>query len=180
MARLIAKSPLGEVLPVETAGGMLSEVDLGAVTSVAPFRGKERTASLALRTIGLGFPAPGKVIARDGARILWSGRGQALLLGAGPPEALAAVAALTDQSDAFAAIRLDGPLAEAALARLVPLDLRAATFRRGQTARTMLFHMTCQITRLGAESFEILAMRSMGRTAVHDLTVALKSVAAQA
>ncbi len=180
MARLIAKSPLDGVPAVETEGAILAEAELGRLTSVAAFRGRERAAAAALKTIGLGLPGPNRTLAADGARILWTGRAQALLIGAAPPDALAGIAALTDQSDALAALVLDSPLAEAALARLVPLDLRGAAFAKGRTARTMLYHMTCSITRLGAQRFEILVMRSMGRTAVHDLAVAMRSVAAQA
>jgi sarcosine oxidase subunit gamma len=179
VARLIAKSPLDAVLPVEAGDMALTEAALGPVTLVAPFTGRERAVAAALKEIGLGFPAPNRTLSSGEARILWSGRGQALLIGAAPPGSLAGLAALTDQSDAFAALRLEGRLAEAALARLVPIDLRAAAFPRGATARTMLYHMTCSLTRTGARAFEILVMRSMGRTAVHDLTVAMRSVAAQ-
>ncbi len=181
MARLIAKSPLEGVLPVETEGAILTEAALGPITSVAPFAGNERKVAAVLKAaLGLTFPGPGRSAEKGEARILWTGRGQAFLIGAPAPEGLRGLAALTDQSDGWAALRLDGPLAEAALARLVPLDLRAGAFRKGQTARTILFHMTCTITRLGPSSFEILVMRSMGRTAVHDIAVAMRSVAAQA
>jgi heterotetrameric sarcosine oxidase gamma subunit len=178
--RLIAKTPLARVLPLEAAETRLSEVPLGRATSVAPFDGRERKAGAALRqALGLGFPAPNRWLAKGPARILWFGRGQALLVGAEPPAALDGLAAMTDQSDALAAMRLEGPLAEAALARLVPLDLRPAAFGAGHAARTLLFHMTCTICRTGPEGFEILVMRSMGRSAVHDLGLALRSVAAQ-
>jgi len=177
--RLIAKSPLEDVLPVAVDGAVLTEVAVERATCIAPFRGRERAAGAVLREIGLAFPAPGRSARNGEARILWWGRGQALLIGAEPPPALAAIAALTAQGDGLAGLRLEGPLAEDALARLVPLDLRARAFPTGATARTLLFHMTCTITRLGPEAFELLVMRSMGATAVHDLTVAMRSVAAQ-
>jgi heterotetrameric sarcosine oxidase gamma subunit len=180
VARLIAKTPLEGVLPVAAEGAALSETLLDRAVAIAPFRGKERAVSGALKELGLGFPAPGKTSHKGEARIIWWGRGQALLIGAPPPVALDGIAALTEQADGLAALRLEGPCAEAALARLVPLDLRATAFPRGATARTMLYHMTCSVTRVGPQAFEILVMRSMGRTAVHDLTVAMKSVAAQA
>lgn len=179
MARLIAKSPLEGLLPVSVPGAALEEVVLDRATAVAPFRGRERAVSAALKALGLSFPAPGKTAQKGEARIFWWGRGQALLVGADPPASLHGLAALTAQADGLAALRLEGPLAEAALARLVPLDLRAAAFPRGATARSMLFHMTCSITRVGAQAFEILVMRSMARTAVHEVTVAMRSVAAQ-
>jgi sarcosine oxidase subunit gamma len=179
VARLIAKPPLEGLLPVSVPGATLEEVVLDHATLIAPYRGKERAVSAALKELGLGFPAPGKTAQKGEARILWWGRGQALLIGAAPPAALDGLAALTAQADGLAALRLEGALAEAALARLVPVDLRARSFPEGATARTMLFHMTSSVTRVGASAFEILVMRSMGRTAAHDLTVAMKSVAAQ-
>ena len=179
MARLIAKTPLEDVLPVAVEGATLSELALDRAVAIAPYRGKERAVSAALKQLGLGFPAPGKTAQKGEARILWWGRGQALLIGAAPPALLEGLAALSEQADGLAALRLEGPFAEAALARLVPLDLRAAAFPKGATARTMLFHMTSSVTRVGANAFEILVMRSMGRTAAHDLTQAMKSVAAQ-
>ncbi len=180
MTRLIAKSPLAGVLPVEVEGAALREVAVDRMTSIAPFKGKERAVSAALKeALGVGFPAPNRSAAKNGARIVWTGRGQAMLIGAEAPEALRGIAALTDQSDAWAVMQLEGALAEAALARLVPLDLRSGVFKRGHTARSMLFHMTCSITRVAPQGFEIMVMRSMGQTAVHDLAVAMRSVAAQ-
>ncbi|MEL6839146.1 MAG: sarcosine oxidase subunit gamma, partial [Pseudomonadota bacterium] len=66
---------------------------------------------------------------------------------------------------------------EDVLARLVPVDLRLATFKTGHTARTMLGHMSVAISRVGAQSFEIMAMRSMAGTLVHELETAMRSVA---
>lgn len=181
MPRLIAKSALEAVLPVVADGVRLTELDLGQMTSVAPLAGKDRALAAALKGLGLKFPPPnGSSTAKGGARLLWWGRGQAMLVGAVPPETLAGAAALTDQSDGWAAMRLEGPLAGAALARLVPVDLRADAFPVGQSARTMLFHMTCTLVRVGPDAFEIMVLRSFGRTAVHDLSVAMRSVAAQA
>lgn len=41
-------------------------------------------------------------------------------------------------------------------------------------------HMSVSITRTGPAAFRILAFRSMARTAVHELSRAMESVAAQA
>ncbi len=92
---------------------------------------------------------------------------------------MAAHAALTDQSDAWAMVRLEGAAAEDVLARLVPVDLRQSVFKRGHTARTMLQHMAVSITRISGEAFLILAFRSMAGTLVHDLETAMKGVAAR-
>lgn len=161
-------------------GAVLSAVEIGRATCIAPFRGRERAVSAALKAIGLSFPSPGRMLRKGEARVLWWGRGQALLIGAEPPPELLGQAALTDQGDGLAGFALEGPAAEAVLARLVPIDVRPAAFPRDATARTLLFHMTCSLTRTGARTFEILVMRSMAATAAHDLAGAMRSVAAQA
>jgi sarcosine oxidase subunit gamma len=86
-------------------------------------------------------------------------------------------AAITDQTDAWAVVRISGAGVEDVLARLVPIDLCAKTFRKGHTARTLIGHMTGSVTRLGPNSFEIMVMRSMASTLVHELETAAKGFA---
>lgn len=178
MARLVATSALEGLLPLSAEETVLSEVSPGPIASVAAYRGRAKDVSAALKAaVGVGLPAPNRTQAKGGVRAVWTARDQAFVLGAavGP----LAGAAVTDQSDAWAVMELRGPLAAAALARLVPVDLRDAAFARGHTARTLLRHMTCSLTRTGAESWEIMVFRSMARTAVEELHTAMKSVAAQ-
>ncbi len=111
--------------------------------------------------------------------MVWAGCGQALWIGTRAPDPKrAATAALTDQSDAWTVVRREGAGADDALARLTPLDLREGHFKRGHTARTLVGHMTAQITRT-TKGFEIMVFRSMAGTLVHELHVAMQSVAAR-
>ncbi len=178
MARLVARSACEGLLPLAVEGCAMTEVVHAAITSVMPFAGQQAAVSKALAAaVGLDFPAPNTSAEHDGIRIVWTGRGQAMVLGGTvAPEG----AATTDQTDAWAAIALEGPLARAVLARLVPVDLRRASFPDHAGARTLLGHMTCTLICTGPDSFEILVFRSMAATAVHELHVAMKSVAAQA
>ena len=178
MANLIAKTPCEGLLPVSLGSCTLSEVLPDAITSVAPAKGQEKPVSDALKkAFGAAFPAANRATGKEGARAVWSGAGQAFLLGPAPKPVKGA--AMTDQSDAWAVMRLEGADAEAVLARLVPVDPRVAQFKRGHTARTMLFHMNCSLTRVGANAFDIMVFRSMAETAVHELSTAMRSVAAQ-
>lgn len=177
MVRLIAKTACDGLLPVTIGGIVMAEAPPVAITSVAPLSGQEKAVSEALKSaIGAAFPAPNRVTGKAGARAVWSGLGQALVLG---QAVNIANAALTDQTDSWACIVLEGADVPAVLARLCPLDLRAATFKRGHAARTLLGHMTCLILRTGAARYEVLVFRSMAHTAVHELTRAMTSVAAQ-
>ena len=178
MVELIAKSAC-KGLPLQVGALELSEDAPAAITSVMPFAGQEVAVSEALKSaIGATFPAAGRSTGRAGARVVWSGAGQALILGA-PMVALKG-AAITDQSDGWACLALRGPGARDVLARLVPIDLRETVFKRGHAARTLLGHMPCLLLHSAADRYDMLVSRSMARTAIHELEVAMKSVAAQA
>jgi len=175
VAELIAKSPLDG--KSETIGALtLAEKPLACITSVSPLRGQEKPLSAALRAMGLRFPAPNQTSAKGPLRLLWTGRDQAFLIG-GDAEPLGACAALTDQSDGWACLALTGPQAAEALIRLVPLDL--GQMAPGTCARAPLGHMAAILVRT-PDGFELWVFRSMAQTAWHEVTVAMKSLAARA
>ena len=160
----------------EVAGMRLSEAPDRIIWSVSPFPGRE--AALEGLLDG-GFPAPNRTTGKEGARMVWSGRAQALWIGTtAPAPGLAQQAALVDQSDAWCVLRLEGDRVEDVLARLCPLDLAPALFKRGHTARSLIGHMSAQITRLPA-AFELMVYRSMAETALHELIQAMQSVGAR-
>jgi heterotetrameric sarcosine oxidase gamma subunit len=176
VASLVAKTPCAGLLPVTHGTTTLSELTPEAITSIAPFDGEEAAVSAALEaTAGAGFPAPNRWTGTT-TRIVWTGPGQAMALG---PRVAPPGAALTDQSDAWAVMRLEGQGAEAVLARLIPIDVRRAQMPQGHAARTLLHHMTCTLMRVGDDAFDILVFRSMAATAVHHIETAMRSVAAQ-
>ena len=176
MPELIAKTPCaGLHLPVTRGGATLSEWLPGRMTAVMPLDGK--ATDKVLKSLKLAFPTPNSM-AGDGPRIVWTGRGQAFLIGAEPPKGLEGAAALVDQSDGWAGLRLAGPTAADVLARLVPLDLRAMAV--GACARSLLGHLALVLMRPEAEAFEMLVFRSMARTAVHEIDTAMRQLAARA
>lgn len=176
MPSLIAKTPLAGLWP-ETHGGItLSEVVLARMTSVAPYPGQDKALARALKPLGLAFPAPGRFAEHEGALIAWAGGDLAFLIG---PALETPAAALSDQGDGWACLRLEGPGMEAVLARLVPIDLRAAGFPPGHAARSQLGHMNCLILRRAA-AFEIFVFRSMARSAWGELAEAMQRLAARA
>lgn len=179
MPDLIAKSPLAGQAPLALAGVTLSEGHPGPITSIAPYPGNAAALAKALKPLGLTFPAPNRFTESDTARLVWTGRDQAFLIGAPAPHSLAPHAALTDQSDGWAALRLTGDAVEPALARLVPIDIRAAAFPCGHAARTPLNHLSAILIRVAPQTVEILVFRSMARTAWHDIGAALSALAAR-
>ena len=180
MANLIAKTPLDK-LPSRTVGSVtLQEVDLGALTSVAPYKGQSKACSDALKEAhGMALPGANRATGKDGARAIWFGRDMALLCGPEPDATLAKYAAITDQSDAWTTDTLSGAGAEDVLSRLVPIDVRATHFKRGHTARSQIQHMNGSITRIGSDTFLVMVFRSMAGTLLHDLETAMESAAAR-
>lgn len=180
MAELIAKSPAEGLLPLKIGAIRLTEVEAGHLTSVSAFEGNTKALSDVLKTThGMAVPGPNRATGKDGARAIWFGLSHMLLIGPEPDAKLSRVAALTDQSDAWAVVELKGPGVSDVLARLVPVDLRPGHFKRGHTARTDLMHMTASITCVGANTILILVFRSMAETLVHDLKTAMEGVAAR-
>lgn len=179
MVDLKAKSPCAGLVPVQVGSLRLSEEMPAHMTAIAPYLGQDKALSEALKGAhGMAAPGAGRMTGRSGARALWFGQRMILLMGPAPDAALAEYAALSDQSDGWAVLRLEGRGAQDVLARLTPLDLRAATFRRGHTARSECAHMAASISRFGDEAFQIMVFRSMAATLVHDLKTAMGRVAA--
>jgi sarcosine oxidase subunit gamma len=101
-----------------------------------------------------------------------------LVVGRAVPD-LSGLAAVVEQGDGIACVVLEGPIVRDVLARLVPLDLRNRAFPEGATARTQLNHMAVTLSRVGAEAYDVMAMRSMAATLVRELREAMEHVAAR-
>lgn len=180
MAEFKAQTPCAGLLPVTVGDLRLTEVVPGRMTSLAPYRGRVTALSEAMQAAhGVAWPEPGRITGQAAARALWFGREMALLIGPTPDESLAVHAALTDQTDAWAVVRLEGRQAAEVLARLCPLDLREAVFAPGHTARTDVAHMAGSVSRLGPQTWQIMVFRSMATTLVHEVEIAMARVAAR-
>jgi methylglutamate dehydrogenase subunit D len=85
------------------------------------------------------------------------------------------LAAVTDQSDGYAVLRLAGPKLRNALAKLVPLDLHPAAFKPGDVASTVASHMGVTLWRLGDAAdgtpvVELAVFRSLAGSFWHALS----------
>jgi len=177
---LAAREPCaGLGLPLTLGRCRLDRLEGETITAIAPFPGKKPALDTCLKPLGLRFPEPGESLSSVGVRIVWAGREAAFLIGAQAPEGLHDHAALSDQSDGWAGLRLEGPDSEAVLARLVPLDLRGGVFGPGQCARAPINHMQALILRAGPDAFDLRVYRSMVATLVHELTEAMRGISAR-
>ena len=174
MVDLIAKTPAAGLLPVTHGSVTLRELALERMTSVAPFNGQQKAVSAALKTaLGAGLPDTGRLLAGKTGDVIWAGQGLYFVTGARLGDM---PAALSDQSDAWCAVALEGAGALDVMARACPLDLRAMD--EGDTARSLLFHMNAVIIRR-SDGFDLMVFRSMAKTLVHELATVMRSVAAQ-
>jgi heterotetrameric sarcosine oxidase gamma subunit len=174
---LIAKSAL-EGQSLALGGVTLAELEVGPITSVAVYPGGAKAVAKGLKTLGLSMPEPLNFVEKKEARIVWTGRDQAFLIGVGAPGLEGA--AVTDKSDGWVVLGVSGPAAVDVLARLVPVDLRLAACPVGTALRTQVNHMSAVLMRSGDYAFEIMVFRSMARTAWHEIDTAMQMVAARA
>jgi heterotetrameric sarcosine oxidase gamma subunit len=175
---LIAKSALEGQGPLVLGGVTLAEVLVGPITAIAVFPGEAKAVAKGLKPLGLAMPEPNSWAAAGAARIVWTGRDQAFLIGVEPPAIEGA--ALSDQSDGWAVLSVSGTGAVDALMRLVPLDLRLAVFPVGRAVRVPLNHMNAVLLRSGDYAVEVMVFRSMARTAWHEIEATMLALAARA
>ncbi len=179
MVKLTPTDPCADLLPVEHGHAVLRAVAPTDMWLVAPYNGKAKAAAKAAqKLVGQGWPDPGQGALSDGRGLLFFGHAHALLVGVAPSKDLMKSAAVTDQSDAWAVVDLSGDAARDVLARVTPLDVRPAAFGPGQCARCDIAHMQGAIVCLAPQQFRLMVFRSMAKTLVHDVTVAMESVAA--
>ncbi len=174
MVDLTANTPCAGLLPLSHGELSLKERNYGAVWSVAPFNGASRDVSAALKkAIGAGLPGDGRLLAGKSGEVFWTGQGQYFVRALKLPKL---PAALSDQSDAWACVGLEGGGAIDVLARLCPLNLRSMD--EGDVARSLIGHMQAIII-MRSDGIDLMVFRSMAATLVHELERVMRSVTAQ-
>ncbi|NNK79742.1 MAG: sarcosine oxidase subunit gamma [Litoreibacter sp.] len=174
MIELSAKTPCAGLLPLETGGMSLRELEAVPITSIMPLNGKHGAVSTALeKAVGAALPDIGRSLAGKSTEVLWTGQNQFFLIGATAPDLPAGV---TDQSDAWTRVALDGGRGAQVLARLCPVDCGALEV--GDVIRSQIGHMSAIIICREA-GFELMVFRAFASTLVHELELVMNSIAAQ-
>lgn len=83
---------------------------------------------------------------------------------------------MTDQSDSWTVLELHGPLAQAALERICPLDLAVDSFDDKQVARTVMEHLSVILERPAPTRFRLYSPRSSAQSFLHAVSLSLHNV----
>jgi len=178
VVELIPTSPLADLLPAEIGDTNLAEIRPAHVTLILPRKAADLARAMQAAH-GLKLPAPCRSSGNDRLRLIWAGLGKYLLVGEAPAApALSRQAALVDQGGAYAIMRLQGGLATDILARLTPIDLRPAVFKRGHVALSELSHIPALILKR-TNGADIMVPRSLAMSACTRLLDSMRRVAAQ-
>lgn len=162
----------GQIGATGSAGVTATLLDsFGLATLIAAPGGTVALSNLVESRAGIALPTMPKIASGASHDAIWSGPDQWLLRAATRDgfgsllEALSAQAAVSDQSDARAAMRLSGPHVRDVLAKGVMLDLHPAAFAVSDTALTSVAYIGVHLSRLAdgpdGSVFEIMVARSM-------------------
>ena len=165
----------------------LIEVTCLAIASVAcPLDGRAELEGAVMRSWSAELPEPG--------RSTTSADGEVKILGMSPDQlfvistaaaapagefvsgAVAGAGYVTDQSDNWVTLRLEGPLVLPALERICPLDLDPAAFAVGSVARTVMEHLGAIILREGPDRFLLLSASSSAHSFLHAVATSCRNV----
>ena len=118
--------------------------------------------------IGVAPPPPLKVASGRSGDLVWSGPDHWLFVGkergliAEIAARLAGLAAVSDQSDARAVLRVSGPRVREALAKGCMIDLHPRAFQPGSTALTSIAYMGVQLWQVDdAPTYDLAVFRSL-------------------
>ncbi|SFR06012.1 sarcosine oxidase subunit gamma [Poseidonocella sedimentorum] len=173
----------GSAARVETVGAVtLTERPDVALASVAARRGQAEACATALtRLLGAAAPAPGKSSAGDPFSAVWMGPGQWMLsadftthedIAAMLKDALADMASITEQTDAWTCFDLTGQGAFAVLELLCNVNL--TTFHAGNATRSTIHHLGCFVICTEPDtSVRIIGPRASAGSLHHAITTAM-------
>ncbi|MBX2839242.1 MAG: sarcosine oxidase subunit gamma [Gammaproteobacteria bacterium] len=90
-------------------------------------------------------------------------------------DSIGASAHLTDQSDSWVVIELEGIHARLVLERICPIDLHPDVFSIGSVTRTSMEHLGVIIYRTATDTFVLLSARSSAESFRHALEVSINN-----
>lgn len=178
-------APLGALAPGRhgnkdgPAGLTLTPVHGRAIVLIQPF--DRVAAEAALSALGFSWPATGRVAMGTAGAMVWAGLDKAFAIGAQDSpgdlaarltDALGPHAAVTDQSEGRAIVRLAGPALTRTLQKLVAIDVDPLVFTPGHTAITQLAHVGVQLIAEPDAAVTIILPRTFAGSVLHEIVEA--------
>jgi heterotetrameric sarcosine oxidase gamma subunit len=166
-ANILEASPPNVAQPVGVHA--IAREGLGVASVLARRGGEAALPALVKTRYGLELPTTPRAVRNAAHAFVWAGPGQWLFV-AEEKESfaeLSGLAAVSDQSDARAALRLSGPHVRDMLAKGCMIDLHPTAFPSGAAAMTSIAHIGVHLWRVdeqprdGDPTFDILIARSM-------------------
>jgi len=84
---------------------------------------------------------------------------------------------LTDQTDTWCSLEVEGIDSRAALERICPVDLHPLAFAEGDAARTVMEHMGVLVLRTGPDRFLLLSAGSSAGSFLHAVRRSAENIA---
>lgn len=146
-----------------------------------PLEGEAAFADALQSAFGLALPDHRLTTQGTGVRAIRTGPDQVFLLfetekARDSSAALGAHAYMTDQTDGWVTLDIDGRDTLAALERMCMLDLSPERFPLHASARTVMHHVGVLIVRLDDNRFLLLTPRSSARSFIHALSTSFGNV----
>jgi methylglutamate dehydrogenase subunit D len=182
---IAARSALGSLArpgrngnPLGAPGVIIAErTGLGIVSIMARNGMAEAVSRAAEAAFGIALPATPRRVEAGGIAFLWTGPARWLAIAQDrPSEDLAETAArvfsslasIAEQGDGRAIIRVGGPRARDALAKILGIDLHPRAFRPGDAAVTGAAHLELQLWQLDDKPcYEIALLRGFAESFWH-------------
>ncbi len=172
---LAERSAFADTATRNFEGVTVSVRDDLTLASLAAAKGKREALAAAIQDrYGVALPSTPERVEGNGIAFLWAGPDQWLAaaertggrdLDAELQPIVAGLAAVTDQTDARAILRVSGPRAREVLAKGVPLDLHPRVFGPGSVAITHASHIGVILWQTdAAPSYELAVFRSFAQS----------------
>lgn len=165
---------------------LVEVTDLTIASVACPLDGRAELERAVMRSWSAELPEPGcSTASADGdVKILGMSPDQFFVIVTPAPMpagefvsgAVAGAGYVSDQSDNWVALRLEGPLVLPALERICPLDLDPAAFAVGSVARTVMEHIGAVIHREGPDRFLLLSASSSAHSFLHAVATSFRNV----
>ena len=180
MVDLIAMKAVEKCFPLKIGTVSVKEVQTSLFTVGVHKKIPKKLANTMKSVTGLDWPSVRQFKSKGSISVMWFDHTHVAIMGITPTPTLEGIAAVTNVSDAWYIVDLDGIDVRKVLSRVTPIDMRENQFQIGMTERADLMHMQASISCTAEHRFRIMVFRSMAQTFVHEILVAMESVAARA